>query len=128
MSRLSIVAAVIFDENENRVFITKRLPTAHQAGFWEFPGGKVEENEENEQALLRELKEELGIDVVKYQELCSFDYDYPNKPLHFTFYIVNKFNGNPYGREGQEGKWVKVIDLKNQDFPEANRIVLERIR
>ena len=75
MKRLHIVAAIILNAEKNQVFITKRPDIAHKGGFWEFPGGKVEVGESAEQALIRELYEEIGINSTKLDLFESLNHD-----------------------------------------------------
>ena len=126
MKRLHIVAGIVFNQRRDEIFITRRLNTAHKAGFWEFPGGKVEE-ETAEKALIRELNEEIGINVLELSLFDSFDYDYSDKALYFDFFLVTGFDKVPYGREGQVGKWVEIRQLRHYSFPEANTLLLEKV-
>ncbi len=127
MKRVHIVAGIIFNQDKSQVFITKRPDNLHKGGFWEFPGGKVETGESIEQAMARELEEEIGIEVTEQQLFEHLEHDYPDKSLKFDFFIVSEFNNEPYGKEGQEGLWVTVADLDNYQFPEANVPILERV-
>lgn len=127
MKRVHIVAGIIFNQDKSQVFITKRPDNLHKGGFWEFPGGKVESGESVEQAMARELEEEIGIEVTELQVFEHLEYDYPDKSLKFDFIIVSQFNNEPYGKEGQQGLWVSIADLANYQFPEANVPILERV-
>ncbi|WP_367987218.1 8-oxo-dGTP diphosphatase MutT [Vibrio sp. NTOU-M3] len=127
MKRIHIVAAIIFNQDKSHVFITKRPDDKHKGGFWEFPGGKVEDNESIEQAMIRELEEEIGIVTTKQQRFEHLEFDYPDKSLKFDFITVTQFDGEPYGREGQQGEWVAVSQLPNYSFPEANISILQRV-
>ncbi|MGF1741241.1 8-oxo-dGTP diphosphatase MutT [Vibrio profundum] len=127
MKRVHIVAAIIFNCDKSEIFITKRADDKHQGGLWEFPGGKVEAGESEQQALSRELHEEIGITVTQCQAFEAFAHDYPDKSLQFAFYTVSDFQGQPYGKEGQQGQWVAVTQLKAFAFPAANIPVLEKV-
>ncbi|MCP3700261.1 MAG: 8-oxo-dGTP diphosphatase MutT [Aliivibrio sp.] len=127
MKRLHIVAAIILNAERDQVFITKRPDKAHKGGFWEFPGGKVEVGESAEQALIRELYEEVGINSTELDLFESLNHDYSDKSLYFDFFTVTKFEDLPYGKEGQEGLWISISDLKGYDFPEANVPILNKI-
>lgn len=127
MKRIHIVAGIIFNGDQSQIFITKRPDDKHKGGFWEFPGGKVEAGESIEQALVRELDEELGIESTQISPYVHLEYDYPEKSLKFDFMIVTEFKHQPYGKEGQEGRWVAVSELADYTFPEANVPVLQRV-
>ncbi|ELV8718515.1 8-oxo-dGTP diphosphatase MutT [Vibrio vulnificus] len=127
MKRIHIVAAIIFNQDKSQVYITKRPDDKHKGGFWEFPGGKVEEGESIEQAMVRELEEEIGITATQQQLFEHLEYDYPDKSLKFDFITVTDFSGQPYGREGQQGEWVAIAELSRYPFPEANVPILERV-
>ncbi|KJY82242.1 7,8-dihydro-8-oxoguanine-triphosphatase [Vibrio galatheae] len=127
MKRVHIVAAIIFNQDKSQVFITKRPDDKHKGGFWEFPGGKVEQGETVEQAMVRELEEEVGIITTAQQRFEHLEFDYPDKSLEFDFITVTQFEGQPFGKEGQQGHWVAVSDLNDYAFPEANVPILERV-
>ena len=127
MKRVHIVAGVIFNADKSQIFITKRPADRHKGGYWEFPGGKVEAGEDAHDAMSRELFEEIGISVVEQITYQQLEYDYPDKSLKFDFILVTEFEREPYGKEGQEGKWVAVADLPQYTFPEANVPILERV-
>ncbi|MBR9789721.1 MAG: 8-oxo-dGTP diphosphatase MutT [Vibrionaceae bacterium] len=127
MKRIHIVAAIIFNQDKSQIFITKRPDDKHKGGFWEFPGGKVEPEESVEQAMIRELEEEVGIKVTEQSLFEHLEYDYPDKSLKFDFISVTAFEHKPYGKEGQEGRWVDIKCLPEYAFPEANVPILERV-
>ncbi|MGD8115986.1 MULTISPECIES: 8-oxo-dGTP diphosphatase MutT [unclassified Vibrio] len=127
MKRIHIVAGIIFNLDKSQVFITKRPDDKHKGGFWEFPGGKVEQGETIEQAMIRELEEEIGITTTEQQPFEHLEFDYPDKSLKFDFMTVTQFEGEPYGKEGQQGLWVAIDELVNYTFPEANVPILERV-
>jgi len=127
VKRIHIVAAVIFNQDKSKIFITKRPDDKHKGGYWEFPGGKVELGESVEHAMVRELEEEIGIQVTQQSLFEHLEYDYPDKSLKFDFILVTDFDGEPYGREGQQGMWVSIEQLKTFEFPEANVPILQRV-
>ncbi|MCG9599602.1 8-oxo-dGTP diphosphatase MutT [Vibrio sp. Isolate31] len=127
MKRIHIVAGIIFNQDKSQVFITKRPDDKHKGGFWEFPGGKVEEGETIEQAMTRELDEEIGIKVTEQSLFEHLEFDYTDKSLKFDFILVTDFEDQPYGKEGQQGEWVSLESLNQYTFPEANVPILERV-
>lgn len=127
MKRTHIVAAIILNPDQNKVFITKRPDHVHKGGLWEFPGGKVESGETIEQAMFRELEEEIDIRVTTQTPFEHFEFDYSDKELVFDFMLVTEFDNEPYGKEGQSGKWVDVRELGEYDYPEANLSIVKRI-
>lgn len=127
MKRIHIVAGVIFNPAKDKIYITKRPDHLHKGGFWEFPGGKVEQGESTEQAICRELFEEIDIRVTGLSHFSHLDYDYPDKSLTFDFYRIDDFENQPYGKEGQQGEWVSIADLADYEFPEANLPVLQQV-
>ncbi|CAK1725719.1 8-oxo-dGTP diphosphatase [Vibrio crassostreae] len=127
MKRIHIVAGIIFNQDKSQVFITKRPDDKHKGGFWEFPGGKVEVGETIEQAMTRELDEEIGIKVTEQSLFEHLEFDYTDKSLKFDFILVTDFEEQPYGKEGQQGEWVSLESLNQYTFPEANVPILERV-
>ncbi|MBC6428595.1 MAG: (deoxy)nucleoside triphosphate pyrophosphohydrolase, partial [Cellvibrionales bacterium] len=80
-------------ERNGQFLLSQRAPQAHQGNLWEFPGGKIEPGETPQQALTRELAEELGIRLIYARPLLSFPWPYPNHPLHLHVLQVTQFTG-----------------------------------
>lgn len=127
MSRIHVVAAVIYNLEHDAILIAKRPKHLHQGGLWEFPGGKVEINEMPVDALARELKEELGIQVTKSQQLLAVSHEYPDKSVYLDVWQVNLFVGEARGMEGQEVRWVARSALSTFEFPEANLPIIDKL-
>jgi len=108
-------------------FVTRRLAHQHQGGKWEFPGGKVEQGETTEQGLARELEEEIGIHMHSSQPLVLITHEYPEKKVMLDVHKVADFSGEPKGLEGQEGQWVLLSQLPTLDFPEANKVIIDKL-
>lgn len=113
--------------NQTQYFLTKRHDNAHQGGKWEFPGGKVEKNETVAQALARELKEEVDIEVLSCQPLTVIDHDYGDKKVSLEVFIVDNYIGEPCAQEGQEENWFALEHLKSLDFPKANEAIIAKL-
>lgn len=125
-NRISVAVAVIINDNDE-VLLSRRALHLHQGGKWEFAGGKLEDGETAEQALCRECKEELAIDVTVCKHLKDIDFNYPDKQVKLIVFEVSDYDSEPVSNEGQEIKWVSLADLHQYDFPAANKVILEII-
>jgi 8-oxo-dGTP diphosphatase len=123
MSALHVAVGVILNDS-GKILITKRAPGSHQGGLWEFPGGKVESGESLEQALSRELLEELGVVVGRTSPLLQVEHDYGDKAVLLDVCIVWNFSGRARGQEGQAMAWVVLADLASYEFPVANKPII----
>lgn len=112
---------------EQQYFLTKRLDSAHQGGKWEFPGGKVENDETVAQALHRELQEEIAIDTLSCYPLIEISHDYGDKKVLLDVYVVDNFQQEPIAQEGQQSGWFSLDELVNLDFPKANAAIIEKL-
>jgi 8-oxo-dGTP diphosphatase len=125
VSRQLVTAAII--EENGRVFVARRGPGRHLAGAWEFPGGKVEPGETPEQALARELAEELGISCEVGEFLCSAVYEGTEPALELLAFRVRRCQGAIELREHTDARWVAPADLAGMDLPASDRLVVERL-
>ncbi len=120
--KLTLVVACALIDQDNRILIAQRPKGKAMAGLWEFPGGKLEEGERPEEALVRELREELGIDTktdcLAPLSFASFAYD--DFHLLMPLYICRRFWGIPAPQEGQQLKWVRANHLRQYDMPPAD--------
>jgi 8-oxo-dGTP diphosphatase len=117
-----LVAACALLDADGRVLIAQRPQGKSMAGLWEFPGGKVEGGETPEAALIRELREELGI-VVKpacLAPLTFASHAYETFHLLMPLFVCRRFEGTPIGREGQSLKWVRPRELRSWPMPPAD--------
>lgn len=121
------VAAAVIEDGSGNVFLAKRPDDKHQGGLWEFPGGKVEPGESPEAALIRELDEEIGIQVVECQQLIQVPYHYADKSVFLDVFRVTSFTGTAWGKEGQNVSWVPVNKLDTYAFPAANQPILNAV-
>ena len=127
MILIKVAVGVILNNEKNQIFLTKRKPNQHLAGFWEFPGGKVEALESAHGALIRELREEVNIDIEDFNLLCIKQHIYPDKMIEFHCFIVSKYIGMPRLQEAQEGKWIDVSTLDIIEMPEANQEIIKKL-
>lgn len=119
------VAAGVLEDTSGHILIAQRLPGTHSAGWWEFPGGKIEPGEQPLQALIRELDEELGITVTEARLLTDFQYSYPDRTVELHVWCVQRYEGQPVGREGQSLRWVKKSALSEVGLLPADLPVIE---
>ena len=112
-SRLRVVAAALFDA-AGRVLIAQRPEGKHMAGWWEFPGGKVAEGESDVAALVRELREELGVETRADAEVMTLTHDYPDRSVELVLWRATILNGVPRSLDGQALKWVACQSLGNE--------------
>lgn len=124
---INVVAAVIKDENE-KILITQRNLKKAQGGLWEFPGGKIEPNETRENAIVREIKEELDIDIEVKSYLSEKVFNYPEKDINLIALECKKVSGEIRLLEHEDYKWVYKKELENFQFAPADVFIVERIR
>lgn len=122
------VAAGIIRNEFGQLYLTQRLEGQDFAQSLEFPGGKVDLGETPEQALKRELEEEIGIHVLSAFPYEHFSFEYPTKTIEFFFYLVEEWVGEPFGREGQEGFWLAQSELDEGQFPPANLDLIRKLK
>jgi len=118
-----VVAGVLGDAR-GRILLARRLEGRELAGLWEFPGGKVEPGELPQAALVRELREELGIEADIGEPVIRVPHATPSKRLSLDVYRIRRWRGTPTGREGQALAWVQADKLARYDMPPADRPVV----
>ena len=123
---IDVSAALIF--REGRLLITQRPAESHLGGLWEFPGGKREAGETFEQCLVRELREELGIEVAVQELFDEITHDYAEKSVHLKFFICHLLAGEPQPLGCAAVKWAGQAELAEHDFPAADARLLEKLR
>ena len=130
MSTKSIlVAACALVDADNRVLLAQRPAGKPMAGLWEFPGGKVEAGERPEQTLIRELKEELAIDVNEacLAPLTFASHRYPDFHLLMPLYVCRRWQGTVTAREGQTLAWVRPNRLRDYPMPPADEPLVSHL-
>lgn len=129
MTSVLVVACALVDTDQ-RVLLAQRPANKHMAGLWEFPGGKVEPGETPEDALIRELGEELGIEVPKacLAPLTFASHGYDTFHLLMPLFICRKWTGIVQAREGQALRWVRPADMKDFSMPPADVPLVATLR
>jgi len=127
LKQLNISVGIIRNANKE-IFITQRDASSHMAGFWEFPGGKIEAGETPEQAVIRELQEEVGIDATSPVLLKTLEHRFPDRIITLYFFLVENWLGEPYGKEGQPKRWVAQSELNVKEFPPANETIVTALK
>jgi 8-oxo-dGTP diphosphatase len=126
MKSIEVSAGLVF--RDGNLLITQRHKGAHLGGLWEFPGGKREVNETFEECLVRELREELGIEVEVGELLESITHTYPEKTVSLKFFRCRWKQNEPRAIDCHDLKWVTADELLNYEFPAADARLLERLR
>lgn len=115
-------------DRSGRVLLARRPAGTHQGGLWEFPGGKVEPGESPVRALGRELQEELGIHLLHHRPLIRITHAYPDRRVLLDVHLVDRWEGNPRGLEGQPLTWVAPERLADHPMPAADGPIVDAIR
>ncbi len=123
---ITVVAAVIRDA-QRRVLLTQRPDGRHMGGLWEFPGGKIDDDEAPTDALIRELEEELGIEVMVERPLTFAVHEEPGLRILLLFYSASIVSGEPHGREGQAVAWWAVTELPSIPTPPADAELIRQL-
>lgn len=124
MKTIEVVAAII--KKEDKIFITKRSYGEFK-DMWEFPGGKIEAGETREEALVREIKEELELDINKLEYLTTVEYDYPNFHLTMDCFICEICGGELVLNAHNDAKWVCLEELSSQKWVPADIEIVEKL-
>jgi len=122
----TVVCAIIVNEAD-QVLVALRAPHQDYGGFWEFPGGKCEPGEALQDALTRELREELAIEVQAAEPWMIIDHEYELYFVTLHIWRVLRYEGEPSGCEGQWVQWMNREALKTLQFPEANQPIVEAL-
>lgn len=127
LKRVHVAVGVIYGA-DNRILVTRRAEGQHLGGLWEFPGGKLEPGETVNDALSRELFEELAIRPQTQLPLCRIIHNYPDKAVLLDVWKVPRFSGEPSPQEGQPLRWLDVDELNPDDFPQANKAIIRCLK
>lgn len=127
MTAVDVAVGIILDPLKDMVLVALRNTVDMHHGKWEFPGGKINCDESDENALKRELNEELGITLLSFEPFESLSFDYSNSSVNLKFFLVTEFTGQARGLEGQKVCWVKLDDLPELDMLEANHLIIGKL-
>ena len=127
IEQIKVVAGLILQNN--KLLICQRPNFKDHPLKWEFPGGKIKNDETNEEALIREINEELSINIINYEELFSYNFNYKdfNKKVFIYFYLVNNFSGKVLNNFHKELKWIEIKDIREYDFLEGDLKIIDHI-
>jgi 8-oxo-dGTP diphosphatase len=126
VSTVEVVAGALFD-GAGRVLIAQRPAGKALAGRWEFPGGKLHPGESPYEALVRELREELGVEVLAAGRLMRYPHAYAERVVWLDLWTVQRWSGEPHGLDGQALKWVEPRRLHEEDILEADQPMVEAL-
>ncbi len=130
LKKLKLVVSIALINRSDYVLISKRPGKKHLSGYWEFPGGKVEENETPKNAIIREVKEELDIDINNkcIAPLSFSEFDYKKFQLLLLLYVCRRWEGEPKSMEKNEFKWVKPNMLRKYKMPPADDALIYNLQ
>ena len=126
LKTIEVSAALIF--RSGKLLITQRHAKSHLGGLWEFPGGKREAGETFEQCLVREIREELGVEISVGELLEEISHDYAEKSVRLKFFICKILSGEPQPLDCAAVKWIKKSELAAHAFPAADAQLLEKLK
>lgn len=126
LKKIHVMVGILIN-SQNQICISKRLHHKHLGGYWEFPGGKKNQDESCLEALAREFDEELGVKILNAEPWFYCEHEYPEIRVYLDIWSIKKYSGDPYSREGQEVKLISVDQLAEYVFPEANQEIVARL-
>jgi 8-oxo-dGTP diphosphatase len=127
MKHFDVAAGILLD-SADRVLIAERLSDGPFHGLWEFPGGKIDAGESAHDALSRELSEELGIEVTACSSFMNLRHEYEDRVVTIEFFIVDAWNREPEGCEGQALRWVSKYRLDAEELLPADMPVVQALQ
>ena len=124
---INVVGGLILDKN--KILICQRTGDSDHPLKWEFPGGKTLVDESTEKALIREIREELKINIIEYKFLHDYVFEYKNlnKKIHLYFYLITKFDNDIINTIHEQLKWIEIQELSNYDFLEGDYEIIQKI-
>lgn len=125
--RLQVVAGIL-RRSSGEILITERVDDGPFHGLWEFPGGKIRNNESKSDALSRELREEIGVLPTGTEHFINLQHDYADRRVDIDFFIVDRWESEPQGLEGQQMSWIEIDALDASILLPANKPVVEALR
>ena len=127
IKRIKVVAGLILQND--KLLICQRPKFKEHPLKWEFPGGKIKNDESNKEALIREINEELSINIINCEELINYNFNYKdlNKKVFIYFYLVNNFSGKVLNNFHKELKWIEIKDIREYDFLEGDLKIIDYI-
>ena len=123
---IEVSAALIF--RDGKILITQRHAESHLGGLWEFPGGKREVGESFEDCLVREIREELGVEISVGELFEEITHAYPEKSVHLKFFICKLLRGEPGTADCAAFGWIGKAELGDYKFPAADARLLDKLR
>ena len=129
LKTINVVAAIICDDfnNKTKVFATQRGYGEYK-GWWEFPGGKIESGETPQEALMREIREELTVNITVGSLIKTIEYDYPNFHLSMDCFWVEVESGNLELKEAEAARWLTKEELDDVEWLPADEILIDKIK
>jgi 8-oxo-dGTP diphosphatase len=125
-NQIDVAAALIF--RDGKLLVAKRHADTHLGGLWEFPGGKRETGETFEACLLREIREELGVEISVGELFEEISHDYPEKSVSLKFFTCKLLRGEPQPLDCAAVKWVEKMELADFQFPAADAQLLKKLK
>ena len=124
---IKVVAGLIL--HNNKLLICQRPKFKDHPLKWEFPGGKIKKDETGEDALIREINEELSINIFNYNELISYKFNYSDlgKSVFINFYLIKNFTGKILNNFHNQLKWIEIKDIREYDFLEGDLKIIDYI-
>jgi len=124
---VEVAVGILMDPNQN-ILLTQRQSHQPYSDYWEFPGGKLETGEDAELALCREMSEEVGVLPLRPKPLISVQHHYPELSVRLHVFIIQQFDGVPFGKEGQKLIWRTLDNLGDLNLLPANDVILSALQ